>query len=136
MLNKLSVKNFALIDDLEIDFYHGLTALTGETGSGKSILLESLSLLFGKRSDAEYIRYGTDKAVVVGTFTLTDEQRTLLSLPKEVTLIREIDASGRHIVKLNQETITLGRLKHITALLGMIHDQNDTFALMDKEDLY
>ncbi len=133
MLNKLSVKNFALIDDLEIDFYHGLTALTGETGSGKSILLESLSLLFGKRSDAEYIRYGTDKAVVVGTFTLTDEQRTLLSLPKEVTLIREIDASGRHIVKLNQETITLGRLKHITALLGMIHDQNDTFALMDKE---
>src|SRR5690606_15743891 len=129
----LSVKNFALIDDLEVDFHHGLTALTGETGSGKSILLESLSLLFGKRSDAEYIRYGTDKAIVVGNFKLTNEQSQSLLLPQEFTLIREIDASGRHVVKLNQETITLGRLKNITASLGMIHDQNDTFALMDKE---
>lgn len=132
MLLNLSVKNFALIDDLDIDFNAGLTALTGETGSGKSILLESLSLLFGKRSDAEYIRYGTDKAIVIGTFKLTPYQQKELSLPETITLQREIDASGRHSIKLNQETITLAKLKQISSLIGMIHDQNDTFALMDK----
>ncbi|VEU82179.1 DNA repair protein RecN [Acholeplasma hippikon] len=132
MLKHLDVKNFALIDDLEIDFHDGLTALTGETGSGKSILLESLSLLFGKRSDAEYIRHGASKALVTGNFILNDEQQKSLDLPREITLSREIDATGRHLIKINHETSTLQRLKQIANKIGLIHGQNDTHMLMDK----
>lgn len=132
MLKHLDVKNFALIDDLEIDFHEGLTALTGETGSGKSILLESLSLLFGKRSDAEYIRHGSSKAIVKGVFSLNKEQQEALSLPSEVILTREIDQSGRHVIKVNQETQTLLRLKQIANKIGLIHGQNDTHMLMDR----
>lgn len=132
MLKHLDVKNFALIDDLEIDFNHGLTALTGVTGSGKSILLESLSLLFGKRSDAEYIRFGKTKATVKGVFSLSLIQMDKLGLPKEITLVREIDASGKHNVKLNDETITLSRLKNISSEIGLIHGQNDLYQLLDR----
>lgn len=132
MLNYLEVKNFALIDDLNIEFKHGLTSLTGETGSGKSILLESLQLLFGKRSDAEYIRTGTTKATVLGRFSLTPNQARDLDLPNDITLSREIDQSGRHLVKLNDETITLARLRQITNKIGLIHGQNDTYQLLDK----
>lgn len=132
MLSKLLVKNFALIDDLEIEFKNGLTALTGETGSGKSILLESLSLLFGKRSDAEYIRHGKSKAEVTGQFLLNQVQQKALELPEEITLHREIDGSGRHTIRLNGEIITLARLKSITSLIGLIHGQNDTYMLFDK----
>lgn len=132
MLKHLEVKNFALIDDLSIDFPDGLTAITGETGSGKSILLESLQLLFGKRSDAEYIRTGTTKAVVSGRFILKNETSSLLSTPKDITIVREIDASGRHVVKLNDEVITLARLRQITNHIGLIHGQNDTYQLLDK----
>ena len=132
MLSYLEVKNFALIDDLNIEFNNGLTALTGETGSGKSILLESLQLLFGKRSDAEYIRTGTTKALVTGRFKLSTIQAKDLDLPVEITLTREIDQSGRHLVKLNDEQITLARLKQITHKIGLIHGQNDTYQLLDK----
>src|SRR5690554_542032 len=132
MLSYLEVKNFALIDDLKIEFNDGLTALTGETGSGKSILLESLQLLFGKRSDAEYIRTGSTKAVVVGKFKLTKHQASTLDLSDEITLTREIDQSGRHVVKLNDEVITLAKLRQITNNIGLIHGQNDTYQLLDK----
>lgn len=132
MLKHLEVKNFALIDDLSIEFSDGITAITGETGSGKSILLESLQLLFGKRSDAEYIRTGTTKAVVSGRFILKDETSKLLSVPKDITIVREIDASGRHVVKLNDEVTTLARLRQITNHIGLIHGQNDTYQLLDK----
>src|SRR5690554_6739706 len=118
MLQHLEVKNFALIDDLDIIFEHGLTALTGETGSGKSILLESLSLLFGKRSDSEFIRTGAQKAIVKGTFKLNTHQMNLLELPNTITLLREIDLSGKHVVKLNDEIITVSKLKEITSHIG------------------
>lgn len=132
MLKRLLVKNFALIDDLEIEFQDGLTALTGETGSGKSILLESLSLLFGKRSDAEFIRHGKSKAEVTGVFKLKSAQQKLLELPEEITLHREIDNSGRHTIRLNGDIITLAKLKQISSNIGLIHGQNDTYMLFDK----
>ena len=66
MLLKLSVKDFALIEDIDIDFHSGLSALTGETGAGKSIILEALELLFGKRSDSQMIRHGKSQARVFG----------------------------------------------------------------------
>ncbi|MFA5471059.1 MAG: DNA repair protein RecN [Acholeplasmataceae bacterium] len=132
MLKSLKVNHFALIEDLEINFESGLTALTGETGAGKTIILESLHLLFGKRSDQQMIRYGEQKAVVVGFFELRKDQQDLLNLPKDIVVRREIDASGRHIMKINDEIVTLNRLKEIMTVLGNIHQQNDSMTLMDK----
>ena len=125
MLKQLKIKNFALIDDLDITFFAGLNVLTGETGAGKSIILESLSLLFGKRSDQEMIRHGFTKATVWGLFELKDKQ--------EITILREIDLSGRHTIKINEEPTTLSKLKEVTKEIGSIHSQNETLALLDKE---
>ncbi len=132
MLKSLKVNDFALIEDLEIMFKPGLTALTGETGAGKTIILESLHLLFGKRSDQQMIRYGKSKAVVVGLFELREDQQILLDLPKEIIVRREIDGNGRHVMKINDEIITLNKLKDVMAILGNIHAQNDQMTLMDK----
>src|SRR5690554_3000645 len=132
MLISLKVSNFALIEDLDIHFESGLTALTGETGAGKTIILESLHLLFGKRSDQQMIRYGQDKAVVTGYFRLTKEQSEFLELPEHISITREIDASGRHQMKINDENITLNKLKEIMEVIGSIHQQNDSMTLMDK----
>jgi DNA repair protein RecN (Recombination protein N) len=133
MLKSLHVKNFALIDDLEIFFEKGLTAMTGETGAGKSIILESLLLLFAKRSDQTMIRHGEKKAYVRGVFELYDQKMALLSLPKIVEIEREVDLSGKHNMKINGEPTTLSKLKEITSEIGSIHSQNDTMLLYDKD---
>jgi DNA repair protein RecN (Recombination protein N) len=133
MLKSLHVKNFALIDDLEIIFEKGLTAMTGETGAGKSIILESLLLLFAKRSDQTMIRHGEKKAYVRGVFELNPSKMDILSLPSVVEIEREVDLNGRHIMKVNGEQTTLSKLKEITSEIGSIHSQNDTMLLYDKE---
>ncbi|MDX9691098.1 MAG: DNA repair protein RecN [Acholeplasmataceae bacterium] len=132
MILKLKVSNFALIDDLEMTFEKGLTAMTGETGAGKSIILESLQLLFGKRSDAQMIRHGESKATVFGAFKLTEEQQDVLDLPEMIEIEREIDLQGRHVMKLNHQMITLAKLKDVMNAIGHIHSQNDTMTLFDK----
>ncbi|BCR36221.1 DNA repair protein RecN [Mariniplasma anaerobium] len=132
MIRSLKVSHFALIEDLEITFDDGLTALTGETGAGKTIILESLHLLFGKRSDQTMIRYGEQKAVVIGEFELTTYQQELLGLNQFITVRRDVDASGRHQMKINDETVTLNKLREIMLTLGDIHQQNDSMTLFDK----
>ncbi len=132
MIQSLYVKNFALIDDLSMDFLPGLSAMTGETGAGKSIILESLQLLFGKRSDAQMIRHGEKKAIVKGIFMLNEDQQERLSLPKVIEIEREIDQNGRHNMKLNDEPITLQKIKDIMTSIGSIHSQNETMNLFDR----
>jgi len=132
MLKTLKVKNFALIDDLEMDFDSGLTALTGETGAGKSIIMESLQLLFGKRSDSQMIRHGEQKAVVCGVFELNEMQQELLELTSEITVEREVDINGKHVMRINDQLTTLGRLKEVMNTIGSIHSQNETMNLFDK----
>lgn len=132
MLRALRVQNFALIDDLDMTFETGLSALTGETGAGKSIILESLNLLFGKRSDAQMIRHGSSKAMVFGVFELNQDQMERLQLPKTIEVEREIDGNGRHSMKLNQESVTLSRLRDVMTSIGSIHSQNETLTLFDK----
>src|SRR5690554_3381481 len=126
MLQSLKVNNFALIEDIDINFKEGLTVLTGETGTGKSIILESLQLIFAKRSDQEMIRHGSDKAIVTATFKLSKEKQTLLELPEIIVITREIDKNGRHKITLNDKPITLNYLKYITDFLGSIHNQDDS----------
>lgn len=132
MLRALRVQNFALIDDLDMTFETGLSALTGETGAGKSIILESLNLLFGKRSDAQMIRHGSSKAMVFGVFEINQDQMERLQLPKTIEVEREIDGNGRHSMKLNQESVTLSRLRDVMTSIGSIHSQNETMTLFDK----
>ena len=132
MLKFLRVKHFALIDDLEMNFESGLTALTGETGAGKSIILESLQLLFGKRSDATMIRHGEQKALVHGVFELTNQQQVTLDLPQTIVVEREIDLSGKHNMRINDVATTLSRLKEVMNSIGSIHSQNETMNLFDK----
>ncbi len=132
MLKSLHVKNFALIDDLEMNFLSGLSAMTGETGAGKSIILESLQLLFGKRSDSAMIRHGEKKAYVQGVFELNSAKQELLGLPKTIEVEREIDSNGRHNMKINGEITTLARIKEVMNSIGSIHSQNETMNLFDK----
>jgi len=132
MLTSLRISNFALIDDLEMSFDQGLTALTGETGAGKSIILESLHLLFGKRSDAQMIRHGETKAIVFGCFKLNKTQMENLDLPETIEVEREIDQNGRHQMKINGQITTLAKLKEVMLAIGSIHSQNDTMTLFDK----
>lgn len=133
MIQQLKVSNFALIDDLDMTFESGLTALTGETGAGKSIILESLHLLFGKRSDAQMIRYGEDQALVTGIFKLPTQVSSFYGYPDEVEIKRQIDKSGRHQMKINGETVTLSKLKNFTKMFASIHAQDETMQLMDKQ---
>ncbi len=132
MLKTLKIKNFALIDDLEMDFELGLTALTGETGAGKSIIMESLQLLFGKRSDSQMIRHKEQKAVVTGVFELNQMQQEQLDLPQIIEVEREVDLSGRHQMRINDQPTTLFRLKEVMNAIGSIHSQNETMNLFDK----
>ncbi|MGB0175442.1 MAG: DNA repair protein RecN, partial [Acholeplasmataceae bacterium] len=131
MIKKLHVKNIALIDDMTLSFHDGLTALTGETGAGKSIIMESLQLLFGKRSDQDLIRHGYEEAVVSGDFILNETVSKTFDLPVETTITRVINRSGRHIMKLNGQTTTLQLIKQLTAHIGDIHEQDDMFQLLD-----
>lgn len=132
MILKLKVSDFALIDDLEMNFLPGLSALTGETGAGKSIILESLHLLFGKRADSTMVRHQASKAVVSGSFELTHEQMMTFDLPKTIDVEREIDLTGRHTMRLNGQPVTLAKLKDVMQAIGHIHSQQDTMTLFDK----
>src|SRR5690625_3091389 len=131
MLTNLKVSNFALIEDLDINFNKGLTVLTGETGTVKSIILEALHLIFAKRSDQEMIRHGFDKAIVSATFKLDELKAKKFELDEVITIVREIDSSGRHKITLNNKNITLGFLNKLTSEIGMIHSQEDSLILLD-----
>lgn len=122
MLKTLTVKHIALIDDMTLDFHQGLTAITGETGAGKSMVLESLQLLFGKRSDQDMIRHGFDEAIVFGVFELEKDI---------ITIERRISNQSKNQMKLNGEPVTLLKIREVASKLGHIHDQDDLFELID-----
>ena len=122
MLKRLTVKHIALIDDMTLEFHQGLTAITGETGAGKSMVLESLQLLFGKRSDQDMIRHGFDEAIVFGSFELGNET---------VTIERRLSNTSKNQMKLNGDIVTLQKIREVASKLGHIHDQDDLFELID-----
>ena len=139
MLKRLSVKNFAILEDIEINFYDGLTILTGETGAGKSLIIDSISLLLGERASVEMIRNGEDKAVITGLFSYNNiylkSYLDKLSVPNEgeIEVIRIISPT-RSAIKVNNVTITLNDLKVIAHYLADIHLQFDMTKLLNKEN--
>ena len=139
MLIKLKVQNFAIIEDIELDFKSGLTVLTGETGAGKSLIIDCIGLLLGERAASEMIRQGEDKAIVSGVFDNDSPMlRGLLeklNIPFDGSLdIKRTISNQRNIIKINDETVSLGDLKTIASLLADIHLQFDSVKLFAPEN--
>ncbi len=140
MLIKLKVQNFAIIEDIEIDFKDGLTVLTGETGAGKSLIIDCIGLLLGERAASEMIRQGEEKAIVQGVF---DNNTPLLRAALEKAGVPEKDglieikrtiSYAKNVVKINDTTITLNELKYIMSLIADIHQQFDMVKLFNNEN--
>lgn len=138
MIKQITIKNFAIIDDLAIDFKNGFNVFTGETGAGKSIIIDALSLLTGERASPSMVRYGTSKAVIEGVFELDDNVISKLDLSSFVEsdrlliITKEIDTDGHSQSKINGRIATLNNIKKIMANIIDIHSQNDNQYLLDK----
>ncbi len=138
MLRRLTVKNFVLIDALEIDFQQGFTAITGETGSGKSILLGALGLLKGDRADFSLIGPDGSKSVVEGVFSMDETSLRLLESLEfepwsELVVRREIQKDGRSRAFVNDTPIGLQEMKLLMGRMLVIHSQYNTLELKDKD---
>lgn len=140
MLSYISVKNFAIIENIEVDFKKGMTALTGETGAGKSLLIDAIGLLLGDRATTNIVRTGSDKAVVEGVFVFSSKKikDTLKKLDinndnNELIIKRQITTSNNNVIKVNGSTVTLSQLKEVTSLLADIHTQFDTHRLINPQ---
>ncbi|HLA94111.1 MAG TPA: AAA family ATPase, partial [Pyrinomonadaceae bacterium] len=142
MLCLLKIKNIALIDTLEIEFGPGLNLLTGETGSGKSIIVDSLGALTGDRVSSDLIKDGSDAAEIEGLFTLSrsrdlaavfDESGVEIDVAGEIELIvrREIALTGKNRVFVNNQMVTAGFLKRLGPFLVDIHGQGEHTSLFD-----
>lgn len=138
MLKKLHVKNFAIIDDISLDFESGFTVLTGQTGAGKSLIIDSIGLLIGDRADSGQIRYGETKALIEGTFDGNELINNYLSnigisINEDVFIQREISKT-KSSAKINGINVNIQLLKGLGILLADIHTQNDTLRLFNKEN--
>ena len=140
MLERLYVENFAIIEKIEVLFNEGMTVLTGQTGTGKSLILDTISLLLGDRSNQDMIRYGKTKAIIEGVFSYNnpkiDEVLDELKIKQcnKLTIRREITANKKNIIRVNNELVTLIDLKKITRFLADIHVQHDTLRLLNNEN--
>ena len=140
MLKELRIKNFAIIDNLNVEFTSGLTALTGETGAGKSIIIDALNLILGGRADSNFIRTGESSATVESIFEIANPQ-TLDILSElginanngEVVLRRTISNTGKNRCVVNDCTVTVGVLARLGNRLVDIHGQHDHQALLNPE---
>src|SRR5262249_3759998 len=141
MLLELVVENYAVVDRLRVHFHAGLNLLTGETGSGKSIVVDALGLLFGSRASAEMIRTGEQRARVAGIFDVRDSAavRRLLepvgleAEEGELLIEREILASGKSRAFVGSRPVSASLLRELAPLLGDIHGQHDQQLLFSGE---
>lgn len=142
MLKYLLIKNIALIDKLEIEFGDGLNCITGETGAGKSVVVDSIGFMLGARSNKELIRSGEESCSVSGTFyqdpIVTDSKLLSLGIEPEedgtVIVSRELNTAGRNICRINGKTVTLSNLREVSELLIDIHGQHDNTTLMNPDN--
>ncbi len=143
MLAQLTIKNFAIIDEISLTFEDGLTVLTGETGAGKSIIIDAIQLLAGARGSVEFVRHETDQASIEGLFFIDDENHAVydvlnnfdIALDDEgsILLQRLITAKGKSICRINGKLVTLAMLKEVGQLFIDIHSQHETQVLMHPE---
>ena len=142
MLTELRLENYAVIDNLVVEFGHGLNLLTGETGAGKSILIDALALLLGEKASTDVIRGGIERAVIAAVFevagTAADAVAKLLeangldkSDDRSLILRREISASGKGRVFVNNQPATVAVLRQLAPYLAIIHAQNESILSFD-----
>jgi len=141
MLTELHIQNFAIIDKLDLRFGPGLIILTGETGAGKSIILDAVVMLIGGKADTTFVRTDSDAAFVEGVFQLKGPEKEavhevlkreeLLDDPDYLTLMREVRKEGRSVARVNGRTVNVGLLKELGALLVDIHGQAEHLSLLD-----
>ena len=130
MITSLNIRNFVIVEHLELELPMGFTALTGQTGAGKSILIDALQLLFGARSDTEFIRQGCDKSDLSASFSVSPEikewldDRELDNGEEELIIRRTLDISGKSRAWINGYPSTLAQLKDLSSLLVLIHGQH------------
>ncbi len=140
MLLELRVENYAVIDNVVVEFGPGLNLLTGETGAGKSILIDALALLLGEKASTDVIRHGCDKAVISAVFEAEGkafpqvlEENGLDSDADQVILRREILASGKARVFVNNQPATVAVLKQLAPHLAIVHAQNESMMAFDPQ---
>ena len=140
MFKEIYVKNFVLIDDLHLEFSKGLSAFTGETGAGKSLLIDAISLLCGARASSEYVAMNQEYALIEGVFELDEQHPAALlcnemgiELEDEMIITRKISSDGKSSIKINQRSIPLSSLKTIMSQMIDIHSQHDTQYLLNKQ---
>ena len=141
MLQELTIKDFAIIQDLNLSFNRGMTVLTGETGAGKSIIIDAVGLLAGGRGSSEFIRHGATKCVLEALFSL-EENSTTYKLLKDydidseedsVIIQRDIHRSGKNVCRINGRLVTIATLRLIGESIIDIHGQNEHQELMNPE---
>lgn len=142
MLHNIFIKNFGIIDQLRMDFQDGFNVLTGETGSGKSIIIDALQIALGGRSSAEMIRSGAEKALIQVTFDISAIKDTALMTDEIVfdgledsimVMTREITRAGKNICRINEQAVTLGYYRKIGGGLADMHMQPELNALLSQE---
>ncbi|MEM7029969.1 MAG: DNA repair protein RecN [Chloroflexota bacterium] len=141
MLTELKISNFAIIDEVHLKFQVGFNVLTGETGAGKSIIIDAVNLLLGGRSASDFVRAGTDAAYVEGLFTLSDTMQKQITpileqegledeTPDTLLLSREIRANGRSFCRVNGRAVNVSLLEIVASPLVDIHGQHHHLSLL------
>lgn len=142
MLRELDIRNFAIIDTLSVSFTEGMTVLTGETGAGKSIIIDAVHLLAGGRGSQEFIRHGAQKAEIEGLFHIESEKHPvhkklddfgIQASDGDVLLRRELNGKGKNVCRINGKLVTISILREVGAALIDIHGQHETQELMDEK---
>ncbi|MFA9457296.1 DNA repair protein RecN [Halalkalibacter sp. AB-rgal2] len=141
MLVELSIKHFAIIDQLTVPFQKGLTVITGETGAGKSIIIDAIGLLLGGRGSADYVRYGEKRAEIEGLFHVEEGNRAVekakdlgIDVSDQMFILRrDITAQGKSICRINGKMVTIAILREIGQTLVDIHGQHEHQSLMQPE---
>ena len=142
MLVQLLIKNIALIDQLELSFGKGLHVLTGETGAGKSIVVDAVSLLLGGKANRELIRSGCEKAYSEGMFDLSDSPDAMKWLASNdfetendmLSISREISVNGRNVCRIQGVSVTLTQLQALTSLIMDLHGQHEHQSLLNEKN--
>lgn len=141
MLTQMSIRNFALIEQMNISFNDGITIFTGETGAGKSILMDAFSILLGERASSEFIRHGKDSFVIDGIFDIAHHQsiqellesKNIMVEEGELILSRSFNRNGKSSILANDQPIPLKALKEIGLYLADIHGQYSNQRLLDAD---
>lgn len=137
MLLEISIKNFAIIEEISLNFENGMTVLTGETGAGKSIIIDAMNMMLGARASLDVVRHGATKAEIEAFFSINSNptlkeilEESGISVDEELIIRREIFANGRSVSRINGQMVNLTTLRQIGQFLVDIHGQHDQEELM------